>query len=150
MRTIIAIWVMTSFISCKQKQAAVEKLDAGTEYKMHEQGSGENVRTGNWLKLQVVQLYNDSVLNDTRRTGPVYQKYDSATMSKESLAVFKNVKAGDSLEFKVSADSAFKNNRPAFAKAGGWLVTRVKVEKILPTEDAYQDERRSDTILHKK
>jgi hypothetical protein len=82
-----------------------------------------------------VQSYKDSVLNDTRKTGPQYQPYDSTQLSEEAK-IFKGVKAGDSLVFEVEADSAFKKSKPKFKVRGGKLITRVRVLKIFENADS--------------
>ncbi|MEP7374556.1 MAG: hypothetical protein ABI675_14275 [Chitinophagaceae bacterium] len=136
----------------QQKASISQKsLEDGVEVTVHQQGQKTKLQSGNWLKLQVVQYFNDSILRDSRITGPEYLKYDSSTMTAQSLIAFKNISEGDSLEFKVAADSAFKKNRPGFAKNGGFLITRVKVDKILPDDEAYKKEIAFlDSVNHKR
>lgn len=115
-----------------------KKGEGGLKYEFTKRGEGNEVQQGNWLKLQVIQKFNDSVMSDTRKTRSQYIQYDSATMSKESYAIFSKVSVGDSLTFRVPADSAFKTKRPAFAKKGGFLITYVKVENIFRTEKEFK------------
>lgn len=125
--------------SCKEKFKE-KKGEGGLKYEFTKKGEGREVQQGNWLKLQVIQKFNDSILSDTRKTKSQYIQYDSVTMSKESYSIFSKVSVGDSLTFRVPADSAFKTKRPAFAKKGGFLVTFVKVEDIFQNErDARMD-----------
>jgi hypothetical protein len=132
----------------KQDSAATEKKTIKeVEYQTVQQGQGEKVEMGNWLKLQVVQTYYDSVLHDTRHDGADYTKYDTATMTKESMVTFKDARVGDSLEFKVPV-SALKN-KPAFANKGGYFITRVKVEKIFHTEQDYKTYKPANDSLYK-
>lgn len=127
-------------LSCKHKdQKHFTKDSSGVEYKIFNENSGDTPREGEYLKLQVKQVYNDSLLSDTRYMLPQYQKFDSAEMSKESYHIFSKVHVGDSLVFKVSSDSAFKTTKPAFVKGKGWLYTYVKVEAILNEAEAQAD-----------
>lgn len=120
------------------RPAEFKSQSKGMEFKVANPGVGDPVQRGNWLRMQVAQYFNDSLLSDTHDRWPFYQRYDSSEMTPESLRIFKNVREGDSLEFRVRADSAFGKNPPPFAKKGGYLLTRVKVEKIIRTEDDYR------------
>ena len=143
--------ILSTLNSCSSRDKKTEaasadftKTSAGMEYQkiIPDVDTGKIVEPGNWLKLQVIQTYNDdTILRDSRKTGPEYMHFDTAAMTKESYAVFTGTKQGDSLEFRVSSDSAFKNKRPPFAKKKGYLITRVKVEKILRTEEEVEKER---------
>lgn len=146
-QSFIFIIVCSGIIACTQNEGkpignTKEGVVNGSKYKVMQAGQGAPVQLGNWLKINIAQFYNDSLL----RSGPDYMPYDSTT-SKESLEVFKNIKAGDSLEFKVHSDSAFKSNRPPFATTDGYLITRVKVEKIYSSEAALKEElSRNDSL----
>jgi hypothetical protein len=133
--------------NCKPKKQHLREVKEGTQVAITTEGVGEAVQTGDWLKLQVIQLYNDSVLRDSRSTGPEYQRYDSTSMTKESLKVFAGVHEGDSLSFRVTRDSAFPRYKPDFAKVGGYLITKVKVERILRSSTAYENDRKFEDSL---
>lgn len=111
----------------------------GMEYKFFKLGEGQEVQQGNWLKLQTIQKYNDSVLHDTHKERPQYLPFDSTILSKETYAIMSKVSVGDSLVFKVMADSAFKDKKPPFVrKKGGFLYTYIKVENIFRSEQEYK------------
>lgn len=126
------------FSCCKQKeqQDANNNVTKGVEYNVIPAGHRDTVKTGHWLKVYVTQLYNDSVL----RSGHEYIHYDISSMSKESMVIFSSVIVGDSLVFITPADSAFKKESPALVKENGYLITKVKVEKILPTYEEFKAE----------
>jgi hypothetical protein len=112
------------FLSCHQKEGdkKFDKESDGLEYKVISENLGDTPKEGQYLKLQVKQVYNDSLLSDTRNLLPQYQKFDSAEMTKESHRIFSNVHVGDSLVFKLSSDSALKAIKPAFAKRRGGYI----------------------------
>lgn len=140
LRVCLLLWI-GALVACKdrsERPVTFKPQSKGMEFKVADAGVGDPVKKGNWLRMQVAQYFNDSLLSDTHERWPFYQRYDSSEMTPESLRIFKNVREGDSLEFRVRADSAFGKNPPPFAQKGGYLLTRVKVEKIIRTEDDYR------------
>ena len=89
---------------------------SGLRYRIISRGNGELVRPGQFLKMQLRQEYGDTILNDTKRTGAAFQQLDSTVMSAASFDIFKQVRAGDSLIFKLPADSAFGLKNLHFTK----------------------------------
>lgn len=125
--------------ACKEKNSFKKGKDGGMQYQFFKLGEGAEVQEGNILKMETIQKYNDSVLHDTRKEGPQYLRFDSTILSKESYAIMGKVSVGDSLVFKVDADSAFKGKKPPFVrKKGGYLYTYMKVLNIFRTEDEYK------------
>jgi hypothetical protein len=129
----ILLAISLLIVSCQQK-AEFQTHPSGLQYKIIPSGYGNPVEPGQFLKLHIRQLYNDSILSDTRNTIPQYQPFDSTQLSPESYSIFGQVHSGDSLVFKLPADSAFKTKRPPFAKSGGWLFTYVKVIGIIRSD----------------
>jgi hypothetical protein len=128
-------FILSLFLwSCRENKNDFIKVDTGLQYQVFPTGYGDTVQLGQYLKLRVRQVFNDSVLSDSDSTLPQYQVLDSAQLSKDAYAIFRGVRIGDSLIFKVPADSAFKAKRPNFARKGGWLYTYVKVQDILRSE----------------
>lgn len=123
------------------------KTDTGLQYKHIEMGNGSLVQPGQFLKLEVIQQYEDTILLDTRNQMPQYQALDTLSLSPEAYYIFSRVHSGDSLVFKYLSDSAFKGQMPAFAEKGKWLYTFVKVEKILPDQDSVRSDYQQEEIL---
>ncbi len=143
------ILVVIAFSSCKQSNS-FKKHKSGVEYKIISYNQSDIVRPGETLKLQIKQVYKDSVLSDTRDSIPFYQVYDSSTLSPESFEIFGKVRKGDSLVFKVSTDSAFKKNIPKFARKGEFLVTHVKVVDIIGVKEDFRDDLRKEIERKRK
>jgi hypothetical protein len=139
----LVLIIIVTLYFCKNKNseavAGFKKQNDGLEYKMLSEGAGGTPNQGDYIKMNVRQVYNDSLLSDTRNMLPQYQKFDSVEMSKESYNIFSKVHVGDSLVFKVPSDSAFKTSKPAFAKKKGWLYTYVKIEGIMNETEAQAD-----------
>lgn len=112
---------------------------SGLRYRIISAGNGELVRPGQFLKMQLRQEYGDTVLNDTKRTGAAFQQLDSTVMSAASFDIFKQVRAGDSLIFKLPADSAFGLKKPSFyRKDVKELVTYIKIESVTDSVEAHE------------
>lgn len=136
-------------LGCKHKDH-FKKHKSGVQYKIISYNQSDLVRPGETLKLQIKQVYKDSVLSDTRDSIPFYQVYDSATLSPESYEIFGRVRKGDSLVFKVSTDSAFKKNIPKFVSKGEFLLTYVKIEDILGVKEDFRDDLRKEIERKRK
>lgn len=112
---------------------------SGLRYRIIGIGRGELVKPGQFLKMQLRQEYGDTVLNDTKRTGAAFQQLDSTVMSAASFDIFKQVRVGDSLIFKLPADSAFGLKKPSFYKQDvKELVTYIKIVSITDSVEAHQ------------
>lgn len=145
---LISLLSLSLLYSCVEKEKFT-KTNSGMEYRLVQRDAGGiAVHTGQYLKLAVVQRYGDTVLRDPSQTGYEYQLIDSAQLSKEAWTLFHDACAGDSLVFRVSSDSAFKNKKPAFVKKKDWLITSVKVVSILENADSvYADRERNRKIF---
>ncbi len=134
----VAIFALSA---CKE---SFKKGEEGIEYKIISSGSGEKVAYGEFMQMQISQLYNDgkkdSVLTDTRTSpqGPAFEVLDSTNMPPAYYKILSQLKKGDSLIIRIMVDSAFKNSPqgiPAFFKKGNYLSTTVKVEDIFKTRE---------------
>lgn len=132
MKIIYRVFVL-AFIFCTAcDNNAFTKGKAGMEYRIAEKGKGSTVQYGQWLEIDVQQYFNDSLLRDSRANGHTeWMHFDSTQLSADAFPIFKNCKAGDSIIFRVLADSAFKFGRPPFAEGkNGWLLTHIKIKNI--------------------
>ncbi len=131
--SLLMLFAALALVSCRSNEFI--KTSSGLQYKIIKIGTGDKINPGEVLKLQVRQIYNDSLLSDTRKTLPQYQVFDSSQLSKDAYLIFGQVHTGDSLVFKVSSDSAFKASKPSFVRKYGWLITCVKVEAIFKSQE---------------
>ncbi|MES2329942.1 MAG: hypothetical protein V4539_10090 [Bacteroidota bacterium] len=137
------IFLICSFVACNGKNDFTRSA-SGMEYKLVQRDAGGvPVKPGQYLKLSVVQRYGDTILRDPSRSGYEYQLIDSSQMTEQAWELLHDACMNDSLVFRVSSDSAFKNKKPAFVKKKDWLVTTVKVLGILAnTDSVYSDRER--------
>jgi FKBP-type peptidyl-prolyl cis-trans isomerase FkpA len=133
--------------ACKE---SFKKGDAGLEYKIISSGSGDKVKHGEFMQLQVAQLYNngktDSLISDTRTSpqGAAFEVLDSANMPATYYKVLGQLKKGDSLVLRILVDSAFSKSPqgiPPFFKKGHYLYTTARLENIFKTREAADSAR---------
>jgi len=144
---LLLICLAALMVACADQSTKTQEFihtPSGMSYKIIHNGYGDKPVLGETLKLQVKQLYRDSILSDTRDSLPFYQPFDTARMSKDAYEVFKQVSKADSIVFWVPTDSAFNNKpMPPFAKKGERLYTTVYVQEILgPKFDVQSDYKR--------
>ncbi|MEX0636715.1 MAG: FKBP-type peptidyl-prolyl cis-trans isomerase [Ferruginibacter sp.] len=146
--SLVSLAAVVLFSACKE---SFKKGDNGLEYKIISSGSGEKIQYGNFMELNIASYYSmgnnkDSLLSDTRTSpqGAAFEVLDSANMPKEYFKVLSQLKKGDSVEFRILVDSAFKGNPqgiPPMFKKGHYLVTRAKVENIYKTQEEAEKAR---------
>lgn len=146
-------WVLALAIvalsACKE---SFKKGDEGIEYKIISSGKGEKVLPGQYMQMEIAQLYNDgkkdSLISDTRTSpqGPAFEVLDSANMPPAYYKILSQLKKGDSLVIRIMVDSAFKNapdGIPAFFKKGNYLYTTAKVQDVFKTRDDVDNARKA-------
>ena len=78
------------------------KTPDGSEYKIFASASGAKLVTGNFMELNVVAKYKDSLLFSTTEEGmPQYGLYDTANFPSPFKEIFKSISVGDSLVLKI-------------------------------------------------
>ena len=131
MKTQLARTLLLATLLCTSCQNTFKKYDAGLHYRIVHIGDGEKIQPGQTMKLQLKQIYQDSVLINTMDSLPYYQRHDSTMISTAAYKIFGQLTKGDSVIFKALTDSLFKNKLPAFAKRNEYLYTHVYVQDIL-------------------
>lgn len=133
--------------ACKE---SFKKGTEGLEYKIISSGKGDVVKHGQFMQLQIAQLYNngkiDSVISDTRTSpqGAAFEVLDSANMPVSYYNILKLMKKGDSLVLRILVDSAFAKSPqgiPAIFKKGHYLYTTARLENIFATRESADSAR---------
>ncbi len=131
MKKILILFYIAALFLAACKDNSYKTGKSGLRYRIISTGKGELVKPGQFLKMQLRQEYGDTILNDTKRTGAAFQQLDTAVMSAASFDIFRRVRAGDSLIFRLPADSAFGLKKPSFYKKKvKELVTYIKIESL--------------------
>lgn len=140
--SLIAVMAVLGLSACKE---SFKKGDKGLEYKIISSGSGDKVKLGEFMQMEIAQIYNDgkkdSVLSDSRTNpqGPMFQPLDSSNIPPEFFKILSQLRKNDSLVIRLLTDSAFAQNPqgiPAPFKKGRYLMTTVKLVEIYKTPAA--------------
>lgn len=124
------------------------KGPGGLKYKIVKEGSGEPIKNGEFIEVEMVQYLQtdtkDSVLRRNPDMIPYIELVDSTMMEKDFYEIMIQLRKGDSVNIKIVTDSAFKQNisqMPPFMKRGQYLVTAIRVKNIHLTEAAANEAR---------
>lgn len=127
--------IITSLIlfSCTQ---SAKKFTDGTEYKIMSDGKGRQIVNGNFIEVQILKKYKDSVLYDSREIMPQFGLYDTAQFPPLFKVLFKNIRVGDSVFTRSPVDTIYKaGNMPAFEKKGEYEITTYKFVNAFTTKE---------------
>lgn len=117
---------------CKEQE--FEKAKDGSEYKLIRASSGTKAVPGNFLELNILAKYKDSVLFSTVENGsPRFIPFDTASFP----PYFKEVHEGDSLIIRQSTDSIMKTGPGApWMQKGQFIYQSFRVVKLFSNKEA--------------
>jgi FKBP-type peptidyl-prolyl cis-trans isomerase len=118
-------------MACKSNE--FKKAKDGSEYKIISNEKGNKAIAGNFMQLNILAKYKDSVLFSSMESGsPVFMPYDTAQLPQ----FFKDVREGDSLIIKMSTDTLIKKGQSApFMKKSEHIYQYFKIEKLFATKE---------------
>ena len=129
----LAIAGLVFLSSCTEPS---KKFIDGTEYKIISDGKGKKIENGNFIEVEILKKYKDSVLYDSREVMPQFGQYDTAQFPPLFKEIFKNIRIGDSIYTKNVADSIYKQgNMPPFEKKGEFETTTYKFINAYTTKE---------------
>jgi len=141
-------WILFIFVAgCKNNDDGFRKMENGLELKIISSGTGAVALPGQVFKMQVRQLYGDSVLSDTHSSFPQYQLYDMKEMSGDAWKIFAMLRNGDSVIFRVDKDSAFARSHPTLVRTGKKLITYVKILDLLMNADSARIDYEREKVI---
>lgn len=132
------------FTACNE--VSYKKTRGGMPYKLFSSSKGKAVDTGNFIRIQVLQKINDSVIFDTYGKLPMYMQVTEQVAPYNVSELWLNLKEGDSLITVQAMDTFIKRNPygvPPQFKNGDRIYSTFVVEKVYPTEEEFRaDEKR--------
>lgn len=143
------------FIACMLAGTSVfaqtqkfKKTKSGLEHRIYTPKKGDRIKEGDIVFLNLSYRTNtDSLLFSSWDIGgPVTLKVEPSAYKGDLMEGLKLLTAGDSADFRISADSLFEKSfgmeMPPFIKKGSMLTFTVKIDRIT-TEAKLEEEERS-------
>ncbi len=122
-----------AFVGCN---TPFKKTKDGMEYKVIANKSGKKAEKGEFMQLNILAKYKDSVLFSSLENGmPQFIPYDTAQLP----PFFKDIHEGDSIIVRVSTDTVLKKSQPGaypYMKKGQYLNQYFKVVKLFKDREA--------------
>ena len=140
---LVLVFVISGIVFTACSDTGFKKTKGGMPYKLYPGDGKKIVKKGSYLKVNLIQKKNDSVLYDSHDKLPIYIPVTDFTRPYDPTELFLQLKSGDSLVTVQMIDSFMKQNPesiPPFFKKGDRLVTILKVVDILPDETASQQD----------
>src|SRR5439155_5424615 len=132
---------------------AFKKAKDGSEYKIITNETGKKALPGNFLQLNILAKYKDSVLfNSIENSSPRFFPYDTAQLPE----FFRNIHEVDSLILRLSTDTLIKHGQNSpFMKKNEYIIQYFKIVKVFTTKEEAQKvaqsyEAAAKTKLYKK
>jgi FKBP-type peptidyl-prolyl cis-trans isomerase FkpA len=96
---------------------------------------------GNFIEVEILKKYKDSVIYNSRDIMPQFGMYDTAQFPPLFKVIFKNVRVGDSIYTRNLVDSIYKTSAmPPFAKKGEYETTTYKFINVYTTKEQTDSE----------
>ena len=151
------VWVAMCFlfsatlISCGPKSPFPGYTPTGTGlyYKQIEKGTGDQLKNGDVVKVNLAYYINDSLLFTTDSLPEqAYDMVRESAFQGDLYEGFRMMHVGDVMSFMINADSVYRKQFhapiiPGFVTPGAFLRWDVKVEEAM-TEEAYQQMKQAE------
>lgn len=128
-----------------------KKAKDGSEYKVITNSSGKKAVSGNFLEMNVVVKYKDSILMSTYEDGmPQYGVYDTSAFPSPFKEAFINIHEGDSIVLRMPTDSIMKRGQAApFMKKGQYIYQSFKVSGVFAKMEQADSAQKSHMTVAK-
>jgi len=120
------------------KNVGFEKTKSGLEYKIFNQGSGEKLEHGDFVKFQYKLTYKDSSVMNSYDFMPVYDQVDSVGRFHDFSEFLTKMKVGDSAVCYQYFDTLQKGSQygvPPYMKKGDKQQMTIKVLAVFKNKD---------------
>jgi FKBP-type peptidyl-prolyl cis-trans isomerase FkpA len=124
-----------------------KKAKDGSQYKIISAKDGAKVLTGNFIEMNTVAKYKDSILSSSFEDGmPQYAMYDTTNFPEPFKEIFKSIRVGDSIVLKVSTDSIIAKSQgqaPPFMKKGNFILQTFKISAVFTSKEQMDSAQKS-------
>jgi len=113
------------------------KASDGSDYKIFHTKNGTKVVAGNFMELNIIASYKDSILFNTYEDAmPQFGLYDTANFPAPFKDVFKDIAIGDSVVLRIPTDSILAKTPGAdFMQKGQYLYQRYHISNAYTTKE---------------
>ena len=140
-----------SLISCGPKSLfpGYKTTDTGLYYKEIVKGTGEQLKVGDVIKVNLAYYINDSLLFTTASLPePAYDMVRESIFKGDVYEGMRMMHVGDSMSFMINADSVFRKQFhapiiPEYVTPDAFLRWEVKIDDAM-TEEAYQQMKQAE------
>jgi len=132
---IVALISIIGFSACT---TPFKRAKDGTEYKVISNKDGKKITNGNFIEMNIVAKYGDSVLFNSLEEGmPTFAPYDTAQFPPMFKEVFGNIRVGDSVVIRMSTDSMLAKGEqlPPYMSKGKFLLQTYKIVNAYATKE---------------
>ena len=139
-----------AILAACNSSSGYKKTPSGIMYKIFSTSSGPLAKRGEILKFHFSQKINDSIVQSSFKSVPIYVKVDSVGNRYSPLEVFPFLKKGDSVLIVELADTLLKNAQPGQPlpfKKGDKLTFTLKIMDVLPSDELAQADQIKEISL---
>jgi FKBP-type peptidyl-prolyl cis-trans isomerase FkpA len=143
--------ILFAAVSCTHSE--FKKTKSGLLYKIMSDGKGQPAKKGEFLKLNIVQKLQDSVLYSSQGGMPVYMAVDSSKPIYSHTEILSMLRKGDSAVVVLLADSLirkFGGQLPPFIKKKDKITIAFRVLDLFPTEEMLTTDRIQEVAKEKE
>lgn len=134
--------IIATIILCNGcKQVSFKKTKGGMPYKLYASSKGTPVDSMNFIRVQVTQKVNDSVLFDTYGKLPMYMQVTGQSFPYNISELWLDLKEGDSVYTVQAMDTFISKNPmgvPPQFKKGDRIYSTFKIEKVYKSEEEFR------------
>src|SRR5688572_20919008 len=118
-----------------------KKAPDGSEYKIISNKKGKKAVAGNFLQLNILAKYKDSVLfSSVESSTPRFIPFDTAQLP----VFFRDIHEGDSLVLRISTDTLIKHGQSApFMKKNEYINQYFKIVKLFDNKQQVETEAKA-------
>lgn len=135
---LLFLFAGTLLVSCDK--ATYKKSKGGMPYQLFKGNDTQQIKNGNFIKIQFTQKINDSVYFTTVGSFPQYKQVDSSQVTPYDISeLWTSLKVGDSVVATQMMDTFIKRDPtrvPPQFKRGDKIMTFVKILAIFKSDSA--------------
>jgi FKBP-type peptidyl-prolyl cis-trans isomerase FkpA len=142
LKSCLVIFSVLGIVACNNQ--GLKKTSSGLLYKIIPEGSGANVKVGEFLKMSFVQKVRDSILYTSDSLMPAYIRVDSAGHNYTFTEILPFLRKGDSAVVVLLADSIERKSGqklPPFIKKRDKIILSLKILDVFPNMELTNKDR---------